>query len=121
MNEQTFQECIEYIELYDQFTGNLGDAALYTTLTKKWNNGGRVYGIVEWGGMVDYVRDIYETYIKQQPITHLTLTGSMAGVPLCLVNKTLARGRGENFAHWQSINPELPHICPDCKAVLDST
>lgn len=54
-------------------------------------------------------------------MTHLTLTGFYAGMPLCPVNKPEAIEKGERFIH-AAYAPfdKIDDLCPKCKKEFDA-
>jgi hypothetical protein len=57
-------------------------------------------------------------------MTHLTLTGYYAGTPLCDVNKSDAKERGDKFYH-ATYAPNFvfepdSDLCPQCRAEWDA-
>lgn len=56
-------------------------------------------------------------------MTHLTLTGPYAGMPLCPVNKPVAVEQGEKFIHAMYFDFNASYaadLCPKCKAEYDA-
>lgn len=54
-------------------------------------------------------------------MTHLTLTGYYAGMPLCPVNRPEATERGEKFIHaaYAPVD-KIDDLCPSCKTEFDA-
>lgn len=61
---------------------------------------------------------------KEQMMTHLTLTGYHAGMPLCDVDKPAAKERGEQFLHATYAPNALfeagSDLCAKCRAEWDA-
>lgn len=53
-------------------------------------------------------------------VIHLTLCGPSAGRPLCDINKAQAKEQGHEFYHaslWRNMND--PHLCPNCRQIVE--
>lgn len=73
---------------------------------------------------IHFVMTNHETKKGTMAMIHLTLTGFHAGSPLCGVDKTEAKERGERFIHGMYFpfsNAEMvADLCTKCKQIWDN-